>query len=189
MRPTLVSLALILACRVCVAGDPEPPIPTADTDKGLARSVVIDISASGNSFKPLEPIVLSVRAENRSGQRLLVVGGGRTFYSVAILQVFDRRGKSIPKTRFPIWNLEGPDSSGQPFHLTPGSRLTGKLVANLIYDMSEPGEYQIVVGLRISKANEAARDVETTHSKVLRVHVVGELPVPDEWTVTQNLSP
>ncbi len=164
-----------------VGGDVEVPIPSAESDRDLARSVSVDVSAEGESFRAMEPIVISLRAENRS-EHVLLARGRRSIYRATILQVYDERGELMPRTRFAAIAGEGADVQSGPIALPPGGRIIGKLVANLVYDMSKPGEYRIVVGVPL-RERENPTSQHVAHSKVLRVRVGKVLTVPDSWSL------
>jgi uncharacterized protein (TIGR03067 family) len=170
-----------------VGGDVQVPIPSAESDQGVARSVSVEVSAEGESFRALEPIVLSLRAENRS-EFVLLARGRRSVYRATTLRVYDERGALMPRTRFAAVAGEGVDSQGGPSALLPGGHITGKLVANLIYDMSKPGEYRIVVGVPLREQGDLTRQ-HIAHSKVLRVRVAKELTVPDSWSLIEPNPP
>jgi uncharacterized protein (TIGR03067 family) len=159
------------------------PIPSAETDEGIARSVAVEISAQGESFHPLERIVLSLRAENRSGQ-VLLARGRRSIYRAVIIQVYDQRGELMPRTRYATVVGEGAHAVGEPTPLSPGGKITGNLVANLVCDMSKPGEYRIVVGVPVREPGDPTRQ-HIAHSKALRIRIDGDLTIPDSWSVIE----
>jgi uncharacterized protein (TIGR03067 family) len=159
------------------------PVPSAETNERIARTVSVEVSAPDESFRVLEPIVLSVRAENRSGH-VLLARGRRSIYRATILQVYDERGKLMPRTRFASIAGEEADAPVEPIALPPGGSITGKLVANLVRDMSKPGEYRIVVAVPLREQG-APTSQYVAHSKVLRVRV-GKAPmVPDNLSVIE----
>ncbi len=160
-RPSRAVLALGLAIGVLpvqgIGGEDQfagPERIGAVSDLGrITQDVTVDVSVSKVEFVPLEPIALDVRARNLTDHVIFgpvagfsPLGDYRTFR----IKVFDRDGRLLPKTRYQEIDVTTRGfplgaSLGGALHLLPGHDVRRQLCANLVYDMTSPGEYTILV--------------------------------------------
>lgn len=186
---TLAALVFALAAPAARAEDslvhPER-IETARDERRLTTNVEVSASAAKDRFDLLEPIRLEVRAENVSvhHEGLPVTGAlPEAYYQTFWLRVFDAEGRLLPKTRYyedvpyrrmPIGMSNG--SAGLVF--SPGQEVSGKVVANLAYDMTRPGNYTILVEYRVGRTEMIdGQEVPIfAQSEPIEVEVVAEPP-------------
>jgi len=125
----------------------EPEISQFGDD--WANEVEVRIKAVKTEFQPLERIHVTVDVTNVSGRLFWLLSGGGNVYARTRVRVFSPKGKLIQMTRF--YKTEGHTSD--PFNsrgagvtaFMAGTSHSIHLVPNLIYDMTRPGDYWVLV--------------------------------------------
>lgn len=129
------------------ADEPDIARMGADSTDGVAvKSVVFQ-----TQLRQLEAVRLTADVKNVSSLQCVIPMSGSNPYLSARVRVFDTRGKLLPVTRF--YQLDGKcmNEVGGGLnlfagaHLDPGQSFRVDLVPNLLYDMSLPGEYWVLV--------------------------------------------
>ena len=186
----LAALALTLAAPAAPTAraedslaDPQR-IETARDERRLTPNVRVTAYAAKDRFDPLKPIRLRAHAVNVSihYEKLPVTGAlPEAYYQTFWLRVFDAEGRLLPKTRYyedvprrrmPIGMSNG--SAGLVF--APGQEVSGKVVANLAYDMTLPGTYTIFVEYRVGRTEtiDGQKVPIVAQSEPIEVEVVAE---------------
>lgn len=127
----------------------EPDIATMGVD--WSRKVEIRATVDRKEFRQLQRVRVDLDVKNVSGRRFWWPAAGNNRYLSPRIRVFDIKGKLVPMTQF--YKNEGreirsqrlQDSSSGP--LDSGKSFRVDLVPNLIFDMTRPGEYWVLVEL------------------------------------------
>lgn len=134
----------------------------------------IRVSPAKRSYRPLEPIELVVELHNTSENEHIKIPMASSIYPSIQIDAIDYRGRTVEKTRYLKNNLTGMYNF---HHLQPQASFRPKLLANLVNDLTDRGEYTIVAhAMFYSKANGGRRRVS---SKPIKIRVEGE-PVGSE---------
>ncbi len=112
-------------------GPPRPEDP--------ARLEIL-VTTAKRDYRPLEPIELNIVMKNVSKFEMIRIRMNYEIYPTIEIAVTDDNGRPIPKTRY---LMDG------GMHKTCGIPARGEyrpeLLANLVNDMTQPGEYKITV--------------------------------------------
>jgi hypothetical protein len=135
----------------------------------VAPSVVLVAKVSKNEFNPLEQVEIEFEAHN-GGKELAFIGGSRDLFSNVSLTVLHGKDEPLTLTRYgDSVRKRGGIRMGQPVGLAPGQIFKGKLVANLFYDMTKPGDYRIDLGLPVVSTAPWRKTI--SYAKSMRVRV------------------
>jgi hypothetical protein len=144
----------------------------------VAPSVVLLAKAPKKEYNPLEQIEIEFEAHN-GGKELVFIGGSRDLFSNVSLTVLHGKDEPLTLTRYgDSVRKRGGIRMGQPVGLAPGQTFKGKIVANLFYDMTKPGDYRIELGLPVISTVTWGKTV--SYAKSIRVRV-GAPPDLDEY--------
>lgn len=124
----------------------EPDI--ADLGADWSRGLEVTASVDRKEFRQLQRVRVICKTKNVSEGHLWRPVCGANRYLETRIRVFDIRGKLVPMTDF--YNNEGrwpvTIGGGAPLSaINPGDSSQIDLVPNLIYDMTRPGEYWVLV--------------------------------------------
>lgn len=157
----------------------EPGIARMEADASHGVEVKAEIDRA--EFRQLQPIRVIAEAKNVSGRHRRLPPFWNNRYLLTRVRVFDRRGKLVPKTRF--YESEGrlPDPFGTMqdaanVSFQPGASFRLDLIPNLIYDMTRPGDYWVLVETPMFKSLDGPDSDEIVYAraKPLKVKVVAE---------------
>jgi hypothetical protein len=164
-------------------------LEAARKSKKLSRLVSIEVRPAKPEarFAVLEPIKLKVVARNISDHSAMVVdwGGGKyeeECHRTYQLKVFDANGLLVRRARYGESDVKyrgsrvGGGVSGSC--LNPGKQLSGDLIANLIFDMTSPGDYTVLVEVRCYPTEAYLYDERPliAQSEPIAVKVLDRLP-------------
>jgi len=132
--------------------DPER-LETALDERRVTEDIRVGYFLGRFQFKPLERIPLFVQAKNVSDRTIYGSSTGDlpiSFYRTFRLRVFDSNGELVPKTRYHTIDVKyrgfpvggGLGIIGQ---YQPGQVTMGEVFPNLVYDMTSPGRYTILI--------------------------------------------
>lgn len=156
MMSALISCILASASPACLGADSlaDPDrLDTASDPRRITQDVILTATVDKKEFETLEPITLTVRAKCVGGSVRLPAAGYppaaeyRTFH----IRVFDASGQLLPKTRYHTFDVRyrgfpvGLSNGSAGIDFNPGKEYVGAPVANLVYDMTSPGKYTILV--------------------------------------------
>lgn len=128
----------------------EPDIANMGAD--WSNEVELRASVDHTEFDQLDRIRVVCEATNASGQNHIWMPPFHPLdhYLRLRVRVFDSRGKLLPMTEFykhegrvRVWEPGGNSSGGGS--LNPGETLRMEVEPNIIYDMTRPGDYWILV--------------------------------------------
>lgn len=190
----LVALVLLTSLAMASRGDdgPGPPetLETARKSKRLTRLVTVDVRLAKPeaTFAILEPIRLHVVAHNVSDHTPMAIFNTAGRFSEECnrrfpTKVFDGKGLLARRTRYGEFDVKfrglpiGGGINGST--LNPGHEDTGDLVANLIFDMTSPGDYTILVEYPCYPTNAYDDNTERpviAQSEPIKVKVLDRLP-------------
>lgn len=134
---------------------PRSPEPTKVNDRGrleplaqdraeIRRRVSVRAWTAKNRLRILEPIRVRFLFENLSDWTM-TLSPNHDHHRVFEIHARDSSGKEVAKTRYSR-KLSASSSGSQPHELRPGEEGgIYTLVANLVYDLTEPGEYTLSV--------------------------------------------
>ncbi|WP_435008906.1 hypothetical protein P12x_000156 [Tundrisphaera lichenicola] len=162
--------------------DPET-IEQASDPRWLSRDVVVRATVEKTEFRPIERIPIRFEAENVSTSTVRINRDGNPHIDCPVL-VFDSRGRLVSRTQFgrtdgarantfvPVGGGLGYGLGGE---LAPGFVFDAEQVANLVNDMTMPGEYTIFVRVLVDeiKDGENARRAIYAQSEPIKVKIVG----------------
>ncbi len=123
----------------------------SDEDFNLAITDTLAVRASvqKDALSQLDPIIVSVEVKNISDNHRWLPSFNNVYLDYK-LQVLDKDGKLLPKTLFRRFEAStvgyvgaSAGSAGRAF--APGDTVRAELIPNLVYDMTRPGTYTIVV--------------------------------------------
>jgi len=161
-------------------------LATAQDARRITDDVKVTATVSEAAFRPLEPIRLDVEAENVSTRSLVLHNHGylpKAPYRRFRILVFDDQGKRLPRTRY--YTIDVPQrvvplnlSRFGSWSFDPGEFIKGKLVANLVYDMTSPGDYAIIVEFPTDQTREIEGEEVSVvaQSEAIPVRVVADPP-------------
>jgi hypothetical protein len=145
-------------------GDDKPPRPerieAARDPRRISRvvKVAVRVVKPTAEFTPLEPIRLEVMARNVSDHEFFSLAMTGSFpydhYRRFPIKVFDSKGLLVPRTRYGDFDIKwrgtpiGSGGGGTGSMFNSGMEDRGELIANLVFDMTSPGEYTILVEFR-----------------------------------------
>ncbi len=120
-------------------------VPLAQDQAEIRRRVKIHPWTTKNRFRILEPIRVHFDFLNRS-HATMILSPSHDMHRVFEIQARDSSGKEVPKTRYSR-GLSAAFPTGSDLSELPPSLESGTytLVANLVYDLTEPGEYTLSV--------------------------------------------
>ncbi len=146
-----------------VNAPPGPPRP------GDAARMTVHVTASKREYRPLEPIELDIVIENVSKKEHIKMQMDWAVYPTIKIAVTDEVGRVVPKTEY----LKYVGGTSGTTGIMAGGTYRPKLLANLVNDMTAPGEYSIIVKVPFwSNAN--ADFWRMGESEPIKVKVRGE---------------
>ncbi len=149
-----------------------PTGPSSLADRGAALNVSVSAAAGKREYRPLEPVVVEIEVENVSAV-LMRTPSATSAYARTVLEVYRTgRGRSLATAYGDSERGKSLLHGGKLLALMPGARFRETLVANLAFDMTMPGSYEIVVGVPV--VDMEARESSVAHSRILHVTVAGE---------------
>ena len=166
-------------------------IEDAQDARYVTSDVTVSIVTSKDQFQPLEPITLIVTARNTTEGHGWIPPAGyfpEGLYRVFHVLVYDRKGNLLPRTRYGDLDVRyrgleiGSSMGGMGCDFAPGSQIRGELVANLVYDMTSPGLYTVLVEVPTASYTEVDGFKRRIYaqSKPIKVLVVADPPrIPD----------
>ncbi|MBX6316101.1 MAG: hypothetical protein IRY99_24790, partial [Isosphaeraceae bacterium] len=118
--------------------------------------------------------------KNISNERIAIPKNNYNKYVIYKIDVFDNKGKRVRTTRLYDLRLKAFTSEGGPPGFNPGeSTREERLVVNLVYDMTFPEEYTIIIHVPYCFEEVKHRKrFGFAASKPIKVRVVGT-PIPD----------
>jgi hypothetical protein len=135
----------------------------------------ITVTASKKSYRPLEPILLTIELRNTSEKEFVKVPMERSVYPAIPIDATDEQGVAVEKTRY-VKNHRVNNTNFEG--IEPKGTRPMKLLANLVNDMTDRGEYTIIAHAAFySKSNGGRRWVG---SKPITIRVEGEPMGSDE---------
>jgi hypothetical protein len=187
----LVLGSLIPLIQAPACGQLETPasLAAARDERRVTSEFEVTATIAKTDYAVLEPIRIAVAARNVSGHPVEVPPIGyqpQAAYRAFRVLVFDVDGKLAAKTRFHTYDMrvKGFEVGGHliGYLLEDGHQSFGTVVANLMYDLTSPGEYTILIefpcGERVDVGGQTIRRV--AQSAELKVRVIEEPPsLPD----------
>ena len=182
-------------------GDERPEFSTAAIERGEADErgigrmeadatdgVEVTATVERAELQPLQPLRTLAVVKNVSRSRWRIAREGSNPYLMARVRVFDTRGKLLPPTRFYQVNGRTMNEVGGGANifagtgLDPGDSLHLDLIPNLLYDMTMPGEYWVLVEFKIESpgAYGVLKGTGMARAKPIKVKVV---PDPTKFAV------
>ncbi|MEJ7636682.1 MAG: hypothetical protein WKF75_01530 [Singulisphaera sp.] len=138
----------------------------------------VELAVAKRTFRPLEPIEVTITITNRSRQ-ILYLSTFKNFYQDVDFEVHDLNSNKplpVPRTRHHALAVEGALMRiFQDIHLKPGGHVKERLTVNLVSDMTMPSPYSVVVAVPYWIAQ--ARDPKlrrVARSPALEVEVAGK---------------
>lgn len=124
----------------------EPEISRFGDD--WSNEVEVRTSVEQTDFRQLQRVRVTVEVRNVSGRHFWLPSTGGNVYAANRVRVFSAKGKLVPMTRF--YKNEGHMSDlfnrGNPVSaLNPGESRRFVLIPNLVYDMTRPGDYWLLI--------------------------------------------
>lgn len=162
--------------------------PTVILDDHDVETVKVVATVEKGEYRPMEPIRVSVQARNVSNRQLLMPGrSGATpeaYYRIFRVRVLDDRNSPVPTTRFHDLNVRfknlpiGGSNGSAGVNLAPEESRKGEVIANLVYDMTAPGVYSILIEFETidPAAPAGAPNSRVARSAPIRVQVLEEPP-------------
>ena len=153
--------------------------PNAPHDEDLRRRIEIVATASKAEFAQLEPVTIAVEYTNVSDETVLIRGTSDKYRSFDIRA--ERDGQAVPWTCLGDWNHTTPDKGigKATYPLIPAWRPDRAgavyprkihLDANLLRDMTRPGEYTLIVELEVFNPGLTTKSV--ARSRPVKVKIV-----------------
>lgn len=160
-------------------GADEPDISHLEADSSHGVEVKADLERT--EFRQLQRVRVIAEVKNISGQHRWLPPSGMNRYLTARVRVFDERGKLAPMTQF--YEHEGRElgvvgmTSGAGGHsFNPRASFRLDLIPNLIYDMTRPGDYWILVEIPLaySLRGPDSEGMLYARAKPLKVRILPE---------------
>lgn len=162
----------------------EPDIANMGAD--WSHEMELRVSVDRTEFRQAERISVMGKAVNVSGANYIWLPPFHPLdrYLQARVRVFDSKGKLRPMTEFykhegrervPLYGMAGAMVNGGS--LSPGVTFRTDLVPNLIYDMTRPGEYWILVEIPFGASFGLghASELFFVRAQPIKVKVKGEV--------------
>lgn len=157
----------------------EPGIAQMETD--WSHGVMVKAESDRTEFRQLQRIRVIAEVKNISDTHRWLPPSGINRYRLTRIRVFNGKGEALPKTQF--YEHEGAGlgvigmtsgAAGSAF--TSGASFRVDLIANLVYDMTRPGDYWIVVEIPMAHSLRGPRNGEMLYAraKPLKVKVLPE---------------
>jgi hypothetical protein len=125
----------------------EPDVASLRDD--WSGGVEVRVSIVRREFRQLQRIHVVAEVKNVSGRHLWLPPCAGNPYLSTRVRVFDAKGKLVPMTQFYKNEGRGPgvigmSSGAAGLAFNPKQSLSVDIIANLIYDMTRPGEYWVL---------------------------------------------
>jgi hypothetical protein len=147
-------------------------------------SLAVIISTDKGVFRQLEPVVIHLQATNvdPAGRDLTLPAGHHRYryrrlkaYRYVHSHQLGRNDDLVPQTNYHLCESQlSPGGGADSGRLGPSAKERDRLVANLVNDMTNPGEYTIVVEMDYGYYDEAGKwQPAVAHSNAIKVKVEG----------------
>ena len=167
-----------------------PPAPrnTQNDEPGIARmeadssqGVMVKANLDRTEFRQLQRIRVIAEVENIANTHRWLPPSGINRYRLARIRVFNDKGEALPKTQFYEYEgaglgVVGQTSGAAGSAFNPGASFRVDLIPNLVYDMTRPGEYWILVEIPMAHSlrGPGKNGMLYARAKPLKVRVLPE---------------
>lgn len=148
--------------------------PGADRPEGKHDPQPLDVrvSSSKGSYEALEPIIVTAEARDTPGFQETIVVHHNPYYRFD-LRVYDDRGREVPRTSYGQTHASKYSGYKLDRRRTDGVRISDRMAANLVWDMTRPGEYTIEVAVPYGnpRSNDDLKNCRMVRSAPIKVRV------------------